>query len=404
MPAAPHPTLLLRSSWQTENIGDIAHTPGALRALERNLPGARLILWPVNIDEGVRAMLRRAFPRVEIVEGTLGDNGKPTGDALRRAFDEAGAFLHGSGPGLVARREMAAWRAATGKPYGVFGTTISPQEARDHKDLLSGAAFVFCRDTASLKVVRDAGIAAPVVEFGPDATFAFHLRDDAAVAAYLRSVGLEEGKFVCAIPRLRYTPYHKIKKDWPHWDAAKIREVEETNAATREPDHAKLRGVMVRWVRETGRKVLACPEMTYQVPLAKELLVDPLPDDVKPKVVWRDHYWRPDEAAAVYARAAAIVSFEMHSPILALGSDTPALHVRQPTDTSKAQMWRDVGLSDWLFEIDAVAPDGREVSDALLRLHADPKGSRAHAAAARERAMGLLKRMAEVAATAAGGT
>ena len=33
------PRILLRSSWQTVNIGDIAHTPGVLRLLEKHLPG-----------------------------------------------------------------------------------------------------------------------------------------------------------------------------------------------------------------------------------------------------------------------------------------------------------------------------------------------------------------------------
>src|SRR5688500_6482371 len=40
------PTILLRSGWQTVNIGDIAHTPGLLALLERHLPAADVVLWP----------------------------------------------------------------------------------------------------------------------------------------------------------------------------------------------------------------------------------------------------------------------------------------------------------------------------------------------------------------------
>ena len=43
------------------------------------------------------------------------------------------------------------------------------------------------------------------------------------------------------------------------------------------------------WVRETGNKVLICPEMTYQVDIMDELLIDPLPDDVKRNVVKRGY-------------------------------------------------------------------------------------------------------------------
>ena len=39
------PRILLRSSWQCVNIGDIAHTPGVLALLEKHLPEAEVILW-----------------------------------------------------------------------------------------------------------------------------------------------------------------------------------------------------------------------------------------------------------------------------------------------------------------------------------------------------------------------
>lgn len=134
-----------------------------------------------------------------------------------------------------------------------------------------------------------------------------------------------------------------------------------------ETDHVKLRDVMIRWVRETGLKILACPEVIYQVELAKEILIDPLPDDVKKQVVWRDKYWIPDEAQSVYAQARALVSFEMHSPIIAFSSNVPAIHLRQPTDTRKGQMWADIGLPEWLFEIDFTS--GNQIGDALMEIH-----------------------------------
>ena len=39
------PRILLRSSWQVVNIGDIAHTPGVLALLEKHLPEAEVRLW-----------------------------------------------------------------------------------------------------------------------------------------------------------------------------------------------------------------------------------------------------------------------------------------------------------------------------------------------------------------------
>jgi len=55
---------------------------------------------------------------------------------------------------------------------------------------------------------------------------------------------------------------------------------------------------------------MACAEMTYQVEMSKQVLVDPLPAAVKRNVIWRDTYWLPDEAASVYAKAQAVISAE----------------------------------------------------------------------------------------------
>jgi hypothetical protein len=40
------PRIVLRSSWQTVNIGDIGHTPGVLALIEKHIPEADVTLWP----------------------------------------------------------------------------------------------------------------------------------------------------------------------------------------------------------------------------------------------------------------------------------------------------------------------------------------------------------------------
>ena len=96
------------------------------------------------------------------------------------------------------------------------------------------------------------------------------------------------------------------------------------NNRTTEKDHAKVRDMIVSYVKNTGNKVMVCAEMTYEIELGKEVLVDPLPADVKKNVVWRDTYWLPDEAASIYSKAQALVSLECHSPLIAYHNGTPA--------------------------------------------------------------------------------
>ena len=371
------PRILLRSSWQTVNIGDIAHTPGLLALLERHRPDAEITLWPNPLSPEVDALLRRRFRRLRIAS---------TPAAHDEALAACDFFLHGSGPGLVGAPEAERARVA-GKPYGFAGITLNDEEIKTRGTLLAEARFVFCRDTDSLRALQASGVTGPNVRFGPDATFALDLQDARAADALMAAHGLEPGRFLCAVPRLRWTPYWEIHPERVKPNLERIA----VNDAFAERDHAKLREAIAAWVRTTGMKVFVVPEMTYAVSRLRPLLFDGLPAEVKPRVAVLDRYWLTDEAAAVYARAAAVASFEQHSPIMAIANGTPAVLLRQPTDTRKGQMWRDVGLDDWIFEIDRTT--GAQVADRLLAIAADLPAARGVAGQARQRAARAMAEM-----------
>ena len=332
------PRILLRSSWQTVNIGDIAHTPGMLALLEKHLPEAAVTLWPGNIDNGVGEMLQRRFPKLRIlVPGKID---------VAQAYANHDFLLHGSGPSLVAEKDVVRWRQLGPKPYGVLGITQGKPTAATI-EVLNGAQFVFFRDGVSHAVAISAGVQCPLMGFGPDGAFATDLRDDAKATAFLSAHGLEVGGFLCCIPRYRSTPYWLIKTGVA-FDAAK----QKRNDELKEHDHAQLRAAIVAVVRQTKLKVLICPEDRTQMALGKEMLLDRLPDDVKPRVVWRPDYWLTDEALSVYVRSAGLFGNEMHSPIMCIGNGIPAIVCRWAEQTSKGTMWKDIGLGDWLFDLD----------------------------------------------------
>ena len=364
-----HPArILLRSSWQTVNIGDIAHTPGMLALLEKQRPEAEVTLWPSSVDRGVEKLLRNRFPRLKIAKSKA---------EQAAALADCDFFLHGSGPGLVGIKELQLARQA-GKPYGIGGITLNDYEIKSQRELLAAAKFIFLRDTDSMRALQASGITGPLIGFGPDATFAIDLRDDPAAKALMQQHQMEPGKFLCAIPRLRWTPYWEI-----HPETRKpIPEHIKVNAEFAENDHAKLREGITAWVRETKMRVLLTPEMTYQVPLLRTLIFDRLPDDVKPQVAFLDRYWLTAEACSVYAQAAAIVSMEQHSPIMGIAAGVPAVLVRQPTDTRKGRMWYDLKLADWVFEIDQTS--GAEIAVRLVQIGRDLPAARALAINARD--------------------
>ncbi|MGI8604301.1 MAG: polysaccharide pyruvyl transferase family protein [Verrucomicrobiales bacterium] len=363
----PATRILLRSSWQTVNIGDIAHTPGMLALLERHRPEAEVTLWPSRVDRGVEGILRGRFPKLKIAKSE---------DEQEAALAECHFFLHGSGPSLVGLRELIRAQKA-GKPYGVGGITMTDDQIRDQRELLAGARFVFLRDTDSLRAMKASGITGPQIDFGPDATFAIDLRDGPAASALMKEDKMEQGKFLCAIPRLRWTPYWEIHPESTKPNPERIK----MNEKFAERDHGKLREGITAWVRETGMCVLLTPEMTYQVPLLRTLIFDKLPGDVKPHVSCLDRYWLTAEACSVYAQAAAIVSLEQHSPIMGIAAGVPSVLVRQPTDTRKGRMWYDLKMDDWVFEIDHTT--GAQIAARLVEIGRDLPAARGAAAKAR---------------------
>lgn len=357
--------LILRSSWQTVNIGDIAHTPGVLHLLEKHLPDVEVRLWPSSVDNGVEDVLRTRFPKLIIIK---------TPAEIKAAFAECDFLLHGSGPSLVAEKHVEKWRVETGKPYGIYGITFKTLNEQT-RVTVDQARFIYFRDSGSLEWAKSNGYKCPIMEFSPDGAFAVDLRNDAAAEAFMSKHGLEQGKFLCCIPRYRFTPYWKIKKQ-PFNEEKHAR-----NEAMKEHDHAPLREAIIAVAKQTDMKVLICPEDRSQMEIGKEMLVDKLPDDVKAKIVWRENYWLTDEALSTYTKSAGLFGLEMHSPIMCIGNGIPAIVCRFEEQTSKGLMWRDIGLGDWLFDMDKEDEVARIVPT-VLSLAKDPAAAKEKAAKA----------------------
>lgn len=404
------PRILLVSSWQTVNIGDVAHAPGALAAIRRFAPNAAVTLWAWRLGDRERALLAGHFPDVTVIEGG------PSAELPAELIDSHDILLHGSAPSLVADVELQSWRRRTTKAYGFFGVTIDPiaphhpftlAEAEvmvpavagdllpaHHRELLSGAAFVHCRDSLSRRFLAEQGIADDRLSFGPDATLAFDAHDVGGAERILASHGLAAGEFLCVLPRLRFAPYHQMNNVPPTAD--QIRK-DAYNAGHVEADLSVLRQVVINWVRDSGRDVFVVPEMAYVVDLAAARMTT-WPDDVARHVRVLDHFWSLPEASAVYARAAAVVSMDCHSPLLATAVDTPALYLRLPTETVKGRMYADLGADQLVHEI---SPNPSPlIREQLQGIAADPVGSRAAVRQLRACAEAGLQRMVSDVVTA----
>lgn len=372
--------VILRSSWQTVNIGDIGHTPGVLAILEKYLPEVEVRLWPSSVANGVKEILAKRFPKVSILD---------TPELVRKAFADGDFLLHGSGPSLVARNDVKKWKEETGKPYGIYGITFpgiygTPTEQqlaslKTDTELLSNARFTFFRDTPSLEYARANGVHCPIMGFAPDGAFAVDLTDFASADNFLKAHGLEAGQFLCVIPRQRYTPYWEVKSRNTPYDAFK----DQRNNAMREHDNGPIRQAMLTVLEKTDLKILICPEDETQVKLGKEVFLDKIPDQYRSRVVWRDRYWLTDEALSTYLRSAGLFGLEMHSPIMCIGHGIPAIVGRFTEQTSKGFMWRDIGLGEWLFDMDKPDEVAR-ITPAVLAMAQNPAEAKKKALKARK--------------------
>jgi polysaccharide pyruvyl transferase WcaK-like protein len=375
------PRVLLHTAWQTINIGDIAHTPGAIHLINTYHPEVEVTLWPSDVGDGVKEMLTRRFPNLQIVQQE---------DEVQSAIQESDFLLHGSGPFLVGAEEIKRWREETDKPYGVFGISVPGHSTYTDtvRKLLTQAEFVFFRDSVSLHFAQEHGVECPIMMFGPDATFSADVRDDESALSFMADHGLQHGKFMCCIPRYRHFPY------WKFSDAPVDEEKQARNEEMKEHDHAPLREAISSVVRETDMKVLVCPEDISQMALGKEMIVDKLPEDVRQGVVWKEDFWLTDQALSTYLRSAGLFGLEQHSPIMCIGNGIPAIVGRFDEQTSKTFMWRDIGLHDWLFDMD-YPEQVEDYAPTVLSMAKNPIAAKSKAEKAHGRVEVFQKRMVE---------
>jgi hypothetical protein len=412
--------ILWRNGWAIVNIGDIGHVPGALALLRHYIPEATVTLWARQDlvfrdttaqrarfpDGGVDAatVSRKVIPDLKVVYGGLNEDGRGDNPDLEAAVAAASILVVGSGAGVNAGADLLRFHARTRKPIGIFGATtdsfnftnFGDGDGSTDVDALRACRFVFTRERTSLRLmdgedvdgpdgaaqdnpkttVNEAINRAPITvdlrglnkAFVPDTTFAFQVRDDRSADLFMKTHGLEEGRFACFVPRHRWTPNSSLTRQ------GQSREV--YNGYYAKEDHGKLQAAIATYVRTTGHKVALVPETIYALDVLGPWLEDGLPADVASRVVVMDRFWLPDAAQSLFARAQAVVSIENHSPLLAAAAGTPFVMVHQPEDSFKGDMFIDIGLGDWYIP-DITKATGDDIARILMGIVSDMPAARA---------------------------
>ncbi len=296
---------------------------------------------------------------------------KQTRPDVAEALGDAGFVLFTSGTTLNFGRmgKRSFWRfsltyalpmviaRALGIPYGISSQSFDALEWPSDiffRQLFADAEFVFCRDTDSLAYLKQRNLISKRMGYRPDTTFFFGGADEAWADEYMARHGLEDGRFITLTIRTSEQPGPLLG----------------VMSKERSDIHmAKLRTFIEELTSQTDLKVLICPEVKYEIQFARDLLYDQVSKEAREKCVWMDSFWNTEQAYSIYRRASMVVSMEMHSIIMAVGIGTPLLHPQFAESGRKARMVRDIGLGDWLFDIDAM--ETSELLQAALRIYRD---------------------------------
>jgi polysaccharide pyruvyl transferase WcaK-like protein len=247
-----------------------------------------------------------------------------------------------------------------GIPYGVGGQSF---EALDwpsdlvFRPLFKDAQFVYCRDPDSLAYLAQRDLLAPRSGFRPDSTFFFQGFDEPWLEAYLREHALTPKQFITLTIRSARSQPGPLA---------------DTISQERQDEHMeRIRTFVTEWVERTGVPVVLCPEVRYEIPLMHDNVFLRLAPEVQKKCVWMDQFWTTEQAYSLYRQAEMVVSMEMHSVIMALSLGTPVLMPQFAENGRKVWMLEELGLRDWIFDIDEPA-DSPRLLETALKIHRHP--------------------------------
>jgi len=416
--------LLIAHSWGTADLGGIGIVPGLLNLIKKADPGLRTTVLDMHSrgdasHEFLKGYLPRFLPGCRVVASPFsrllgstksgsawqafcqrwgetklrefeeGSLAAPVAERIARdvldelapalfrqmeqddpeaarAFAEAGFVLYASGTtlnfGRAGQRRFWSNRLGTALlvaralkiPYGIGGQSF---DALDwpvdlvYRPLFREARFVFCRDTDSLEYLRQRDLLGAHSGFRPDSTFFFNGADEPWADKFLRDRGLKPGGFIAVIGRF----------------AENKGPIAGSVSPQRAQQHLETYKRLIEgWSERTGLSVVICPAAKHEAPRLRELLHAPLTASAQKKCVCMDSFWTPEQACSLYRRARVVVG-HMHTMIFALSVGTPVLHIPYAEAGRKSQMGADVGLGDWLLDIDETPAE--KMIETALRIH-----------------------------------
>lgn len=271
--------------------------------------------------------------------------------------------LHFALPLMVARH--------LGVPYGINGHSFDAIDWPGDlvlRRVLKDAAFVYSRDSDSAEYLRQRDLHNHRDGYRPDTSFFFSVRDNEWAERFLAEHGLSKRNFIILITRHPSLSFGKGQE----WDKVGGDPTGGSVSPERQEGHMeKLRTFAQEWTSRTGVPLLMGLETRAAQEPMRRWLACGLTEN--PKVVWLEEFWASEQAFSVYEQARIIISMEMHSIIMGIKAHTPVVHIPFRECGRKAKMMTDLGLEDWLLDIDEMSSEDLLVT--CLKIHENYEAS-----------------------------
>ncbi|WP_374755033.1 polysaccharide pyruvyl transferase family protein, partial [Arsenicibacter rosenii] len=135
------------------------------------------MLWHAQPRPVTEALIAKNFPKVKIVHGAFFNQDEGLQGELKTAFGQADVYIHNSGMSMNYGLFNYEWNGTMANlapfyycienniPFGLYGQSFdkfAPPSLSLYRDVLSRASFIYCRDTESVKFLKENRFKTPI--------------------------------------------------------------------------------------------------------------------------------------------------------------------------------------------------------------------------------------------------
>lgn len=332
--------ILLRTGWDSETYGEMASIPALYRSIQRYVPETEVIIWPYEMTDELKALLEKSFTKLDLVEGEINENGEPSTEELKEAFETSDLFLYAAG---VQRRidwtgqdpdgtETASLRYCRKMeiPYVVYGLGEIPESQEmqtGFQEILNGASLSFVMESRSEDKIKDLKLKIDNLKTGPNPLFAFDLKNDAGARNYIEASGIIDHDFIVFNFKNTSLPGSR--------DTTSVK---------------KILYILDNWVQSTDHLILLLADSRQDIAYMKNIREE-LSEAAKNRTLVYDDVFSPDLISSVVEKSRISVAMSPYPLFPALLADIPIYHLADWDYNTDGQIFIDLGLKDLVMDI-----------------------------------------------------